>query len=186
LGEPVGVDVGRDQLMVFPLLYWPVTGTQGPLAPAVRDKVNDFMRHGGLILFDTQDQGLGGPDKMRRLAEGLDIPPLTAVTEEHVLTRSFYLLREWPGRTQGAPVYVQDGGDPANDNVSPVIIGANDWAGAWAIDRRGNPQNAVVPGGEQQREMAYRFGVNLVMYALTGSYKADQVHLPAILERLRR
>jgi hypothetical protein len=186
LGEPVGVDVGRDQLMVFPLLYWPVTGGQGALPPAVRDKVNDFMRHGGLILFDTQDGGEGGSDKMRRLAEGLDIPPLTAVTEAHVLTRSFYLLREWPGRGVGAPVYVQDGGDPANDNVSPVIIGANDWAGAWAVDRRGNPMFAVVPGGEQQREMAYRFGVNLVMYALTGSYKADQVHLPAILERLRR
>ena len=79
-----------------------------------------------------------------------------------------------------------EGGDPANDNVSPVVIGANDWAAAWAVDRRGNPLFAVVPGGEQQREMAYRFGVNLVMYALTGSYKADQVHLPAILERLKR
>jgi len=44
----------------------------------------------------------------------------------------------------------------------------------------------VVPGGEGQRELAYRFGVNLVMYALTGSYKADQVHLPAIMERLKR
>ena len=37
-----------------------------------------------------------------------------------------------------------------------------------------------------QREMACRFGVNLVMYALTGNYKADQVHVPAILERLGR
>ncbi|PKU23808.1 DUF4159 domain-containing protein [Telmatospirillum siberiense] len=186
LGEPVGVDIGRDALMVFPLLYWPVTGGQGPLSSAAREKVNDFMRHGGLILFDTQDRGDGGSDKLRRLTSGLDIPALAAVTEEHVLTRSFYLLRDLPGRTEGAPVYAQDGGDPANDNVSPVIIGANDWAGAWAVDRRGTPIHAVVPGGEQQREMAYRFGVNLVMYALTGSYKADQVHLPAILERLKR
>lgn len=186
LGEPIGVDIDRDALMVFPLLYWPVTDVQGPLSATARDRVNDFMRHGGLILFDTQDHGDGGPDKLRRLTAGLDIPALTAVTEEHVLTRSFYLLRELPGRTEGAPVYAQDGGDPANDNVSPVIIGANDWAGAWAVDRRGVPLHAVVPGGEQQREMAYRFGVNLVMYALTGSYKADQVHLPAILERLKR
>ncbi len=186
LGDPVGLDLARDPLMVFPLLYWPVTASQEPLAAAVRDKVNDFMRHGGLILFDTQDHGDAGPDKLRRVTEGLDIPPLAAVTEDHVLTRSFYLLRELPGRTEGAPVYAEDGGDPANDNVSPVIIGANDWAGAWAVDRRGNPLFAVVPGGEQQREMAFRFGVNLVMYALTGSYKADQVHLPAILERLKR
>lgn len=186
LGEPVGVDVDRDVLMVFPLLYWPVTGGRGPLAPPARDKVNDFMRNGGLILFDTQDGGDNGPDRLRALTTGLDIPALTAVTEDHVLTRSFYLLRELPGRTEGAPVFVEDGGDPANDNVSPVIIGSNDWAGAWALDRRGAPLHAVVPGGEQQREMAYRFGVNLVMYALTGSYKADQVHLPAILERLKR
>ena len=36
----------------------------------------------------------------------------------------------------------------------------------------------------RQREMAFRFGVNLVMYVLTGSYKSDQVHVPALLERL--
>ena len=65
-----------------------------------------------------------------------------------------------------------------------MIIGANDWAGAWAVDEGGRPLNAVVPGGERQRELAYRFGVNVVMYALTGNYKADQVHVPAILERL--
>ena len=65
-----------------------------------------------------------------------------------------------------------------------VIIGANDWAGAWAVDSLGRPMAAVVPGGERQREMAYRFGVNWVMYALTGNYKTDQVHVPAIIDRL--
>ena len=71
-----------------------------------------------------------------------------------------------------------------NDGVSTIIIGANDWAGAWAVGPGGAPMLPVVPGGERQREMAYRFGVNLVMYALTGNYKSDQVHVPAILERL--
>ena len=42
----------------------------------------------------------------------------------------------------------------------------------------------LASGGEVQREMAFRAGVNLVMYALTGNYKADQVHIPALLERL--
>jgi hypothetical protein len=192
LGQPMGVDVEQDPLMVFPLLYWPVTATQPPLTPAARDKVNDFMHHGGMILFDTRDagDGLGGGDgageRLRTLTQGLDIPPLAAVTEDHVLTRSFYLLRDLPGRVQGAPVYAEDGNDNVNDGVSPVVIGSNDWASAWAVDRRGAPLHAVTPGGEQQREMAYRFGVNLVMYALTGNYKSDQVHLPAILERLKR
>ena len=60
----------------------------------------------------------------------------------------------------------------------------DDWASAWALDARGHNPFAVVPGGARQRTLAYRFGANLVMYALTGNYKGDQVHVPAILERL--
>jgi hypothetical protein len=186
LGEPMGVDVARDPLMAFPLLYWPVTGEQGPLPAEARAAVNDYMHKGGMIMFDTRDGGQGGTEPLRRLTTGLDIPPLMPVTSDHVLTRTFYLLREMPGRITGAQVFVQQGGDPANDNVSPVVIGGNDYAGAWAIDDRAIAPFAVVPGGEEQRELAYRFGINLVMYALTGSYKSDQVHLPIILERLRR
>ena len=102
------------------------------------------------------------------------------------MTRTFYLLREMPGRVTGATVFAQQGGDPANDGVSPIVIGGNDYAAAWAVDGRSISPFAVVPGGEEQRELAYRFGINLVMYALTGSYKSDQVHLPIILERLKR
>ncbi|HJU19232.1 MAG TPA: DUF4159 domain-containing protein [Stellaceae bacterium] len=81
-------------------------------------------------------------------------------------------------------MWVEPAGDHVNDGVSTVIVGANDWAGAWAIDDEGRAMFPVVPGGEPQREMALRFGINLVMYVLTGNYKADQVHVPAILERL--
>jgi hypothetical protein len=65
------------------------------------------------------------------------------------------------------------------------VVGNADWAAAWAVDESGN-HLAPVSGGDawRQREMAYRFGVNLVMYALTGNYKSDQVHVPALLERL--
>ena len=71
-----------------------------------------------------------------------------------------------------------------NDGVSPVIAGGHHWAAAWAMDGNGQPIFAVVPGGERQREYAFRFGVNLVMYVLTGNYKGDQVHLPIIMNRL--
>ena len=71
-----------------------------------------------------------------------------------------------------------------NDGVAGVVAGAGDWAGAWAVDDNFRPLLPVTPGGERQRELAYRFGVNQVMHVLTGNYKADQVHLPAILERL--
>ena len=103
---------------------------------------------------------------------------------DHVLTKAFYLLGDFPGRWTGGRVWVERRGGRHNDGVSSVIIGANDWSGAWAVDRLGAAMFPVVPQGELQREMAYRFGVNWVMYALTGNYKTDQVHVPAIIERL--
>ena len=68
--------------------------------------------------------------------------------------------------------------------MSGIIIGSNDYAAAWAMDEMGEPLYASVPGTDRQREFALRTGVNIVMYALTGNYKADQVHVPALLERL--
>jgi len=122
------------------------------------------------------------------------VPPLRVVPTDHVLTRAFYLLNEFPGRWAGGKVWVeapkgrQEASAPAlgGDGVSPVIIGGNDWAAAWAIDGQGNAMADVTPGGERQREMAIRFGINVVMYSLTGNYKTDQVHVPALLERLGR
>jgi len=93
-------------------------------------------------------------------------------------------MQDFPGRFAGGTLWIESAEGRVNDGVSSVIIGANDWAGAWAIDEQGRPLFPAVPGGERQREMAFRFGVNLVMYALTGNYKTDQVHVPYILERL--
>jgi hypothetical protein len=190
LADPHGVTPGRDDLSFFPLLYWPVLpDTAQPDAAAVA-ALNGFMRGGGIIVFDTRDEGSGegfSPGSraaLRRLTRDLSIPPLAPVADEHVLRRAFYLLQELPGRFNGGLVWVAREQDRANDSVSPVIIGGHDWAAAWAVDARGNNPYATVPGGARQRTLAYRFGTNLVMYALTGNYKGDQVHVPAILERL--
>ncbi len=185
----LGVNVATDELAFFPLLYWPVTDTQPALSTQAVERLNDYLRFGGTIVFDTRDQGVGGEfgsrvARMQELTAGLDIPELTPVPPEHVLTKAFYLMQDFPGRYAGGEVWVQTTEEHINDGVSSIIIGGNDWAAAWAADGLGQPLFAVVPGGDRQREMAYRFGVNLVMYALTGNYKADQVHVPAILERL--
>ncbi len=190
-GSPIGLDIERDELSFFPLIYWPMTETQHPLSDDARGRINEFLRNGGTILFDTRDQnlsGIGGVGPgtltLRSLVQGLDIPALLEVPAGHVLTKAFYLLHEFPGRWEGGRVFVQKLDERVNDGVSSVIIGANDYAGAWAIDLNGRPMFPVVPGSARQRELAFRFGVNLVMYALTGNYKADQVHVDAILERL--
>ncbi len=190
----MAVDLESDELAFFPLIYWAISPSQPDLSDAARVRLNAFLRNGGTILFDTRDRQFGagsaltgggpGSQRLRRLVDGLDVPALAPVPPEHVLTKAFYLLQDFPGRYGGGDVWVEAQEGRHNDGVSSVIIGAADWAGAWAVDEAGRPRNAVVPGGERQREMAYRFGVNLVMYALTGNYKADQVHVPAILERL--
>jgi hypothetical protein len=70
------------------------------------------------------------------------------------------------------------------DGVSSIIITSNDLAGAWATLPNGQPMLPLDPGEPRQREFAFRAGVNIVMYTLTGNYKADLVHIPALLERL--
>ena len=201
---PQSVDLERDEIAFYPLLYWPVTPEQTTPSPAAYLKLNAYLRAGGMILFDTRDSnvskfGAASPagQALRRLAASLDIPELEPVPEDHVLTRTFYRLQDFPGRHASHDVWVEASPAEAvqaegmpfrnlNDGVSPVVIGGNDWAAAWAVDQRGAPLLPVGRGfaGERQREMAFRFGVNLVMHVLTGNYKSDQVHVPALLERL--
>jgi hypothetical protein len=192
--EPLAVDIERDDLIFFPLLYWPVVADQAPPSSTAVERINRYLETGGTILFDTRDGddqtpgSFGGAalsaQRLRRLVSAIKIPTLVPIPPDHVLTKSFYLLHEFPGRWNAASLWVEPVEDRVNDGVSSVIVGANDWAAAWAVDGQGRPAFAVVPGSEGQREMAMRFGVNLVMYVLTGNYKSDQVHVPAILERL--
>ncbi|MEM6577767.1 MAG: DUF4159 domain-containing protein [Pseudomonadota bacterium] len=202
--EPVGVDLETDELAVYPFLYWPITPDQPIPSDVAYLKLNDYLRTGGMILFDTRDANVSGfgassanGRKLQQLAASLDIPPLEPIPADHVLTRTFYLLQDFPGRHTGRSVWVEAAPPDAeqvegmpfrnlNDNVTPVVIGGNDWASAWAVDDRGNPLFPVGRGfaGERQRELAHRFGVNLVMHVLTGNYKSDQVHVPALLDRL--
>jgi hypothetical protein len=190
LFEPDAVQPGQTDLSLYPLLYWPITADAPELTSAQAAALNDYMSRGGIILIDTRDSGSGAgfapgtEQALRRIARGLIVPPLAPLTGEHVLSRAFYLLSDFPGRFTGDTVWVQRDQDRTNDSVSPVIIGGHDWGAAWAVDNEGNNPFAVIPGGQRQRTLAYRFGVNLVMYALTGNYKGDQVHVPAILQRL--
>jgi hypothetical protein len=185
LAAPVGVDPANDSLLFFPFLYWPLTAQQQPLSDLAAQKLNEYMRGGGTIVFDSRDPATGAPgDLLDHLARVLDFPALVQVPEDHVLNRSYYLLRDIPGRWTGGTVWVERAGERVNDGVSSVVFGNHDWAAAWAMDDAQRPLYMPVPNGERQRELAYRFGINLVMYALTGNYKADQVHLPSILQRL--
>ncbi|MGE0854826.1 MAG: DUF4159 domain-containing protein [Hyphomicrobiaceae bacterium] len=203
-GEPLPVNITDDEIAFFPVLYWPVLDSADPLPEKTLAKIDAYMKKGGMIVFDTRDYGRGTSSgfglsagrttPLQRILGQLDLPRLEPVPEGHVLTKSFYLLRSFPGRWDGGQLWVeadsssQSEGDSRqarrSDGVTSIVITSNDFASAWALDEQGRPIYPVVPGGEAQREMAFRTGINIVMHALTGNYKADQVHVPALLERL--
>ena len=204
-GEPIGLDPARDELAFFPLIYWPVSASATKPSQVALDRINTYMKRGGTVLFDTRDAidappgpggGTQGPGMvaLRSILSSLDIPELEPVPRDHVLTKTFFLLRDFPGRFTNGQLWVEalpaeteeDTERPvrAGDGVSSILITSNDLAGAWAMRPDGQPMLPLVPGEPRQREFAFRAGVNIVMYALTGNYKADQVHIPALLERL--
>ena len=204
-GEPVGLDPSRDELSFFPLIYWPVSTTAPKPNRATLDRIDSYMKRGGTVLFDTRDAvdapvGPGGEMRgpgmvaLRSILSSLDVPELEPLPRDHVLNKTFFLLHDFPGRFTNGQLWVEalpaeNEDDPnrparAGDGVSSIMITSNDLAGAWAMRPDGQAMLPLVPGEPRQREFAFRAGVNIVMYALTGNYKADQVHIPALLERL--
>jgi hypothetical protein len=201
-GPPAGVDIAKDELSFFPLIYWPIDASAPMPSQAAIARIDAYMQQGGTVLFDTRDQfsnGIGAgsaspaTERLRDILANLNVPPLEPVPSDHVLTKSFFILPEFPGRFNGSPLWVEASLDASNtenrpvrtgDGVSPIMITANDFAGAWAVDENGDPMLPTVPPDPMQRVYALRAGVNIMMYMLTGNYKSDQVHVPVLLERL--
>jgi len=205
-GEPIGVDPARDELTFYPLIYWPIVPSAPKPSREALEHIDAYMKRGGTVLFDTRDAveappGTGGETRgpgmvaLRTILSALDLPELEPVPRDHVLTKTFYLLKDFPGRFASGQLWVEataaaNEDEPASrparagDGVSSIIITSNDFAGAWAMRPDGQSMLPIVAGEPRQREFAFRAGVNIVMYTLTGNYKADQVHIPALLERL--
>jgi hypothetical protein len=201
-GDPIGLDPAKDEMAFYPLIYWPIVpGRPLPSDTAIR-RLDAYMKNGGTVIFDTRDANTvtwadaptPATQYLRAMLVTLDIPELEPLPRDHVLTRAFYLLDDLVGRyatgrtwTEILPVEALEGKRRpvrSGDGISPIIITSNDLAAAWAVDEAGQSLHAIVGGTERQREMALRGGINLMMYALTGNYKADQVHVAPLLERL--
>ena len=142
------------------------------------NRVDAYMKQGGTMLFDTRDAVLAPPGpggearspgmvELRSILSSLDIPELEPVPRDHVLTKTFYLLRDFPGRFTNGQTWVEalpreDDDEAAShparggDGVSPIIITSNDLAGAWAIRPDGQPMLPLTPGEPKQREFAFR------------------------------
>ena len=131
-GEPMGLDPARDELTFFPLIYWPVVPGAAKPSQAALDHIDAYMKRGGTVLFDTRDAvdatpGVNGPSStpgmvaLRTILSSLDVPELEPVPRDHVLTKTFFLLRDFPGRFASGQLWVEalpadgeDGSDPAS------------------------------------------------------------------------
>lgn len=189
---PHAVDPEVDALDVYPVLFLSLPDNPEPLSETAVARLNAYMRNGGSLFVDTRRGGeIGSGNSFAGLdtvLAGLDTPPLTPVPPDHVLTRSYYLLQAFQGRYSNRALWIEATGGAdrtarRGDGVSRLFVGDADYLAAWAVDERGRPIYSV-DGGDEQREMSIRFGVNLIIYILTGNYKEDQVHVPALLERL--
>lgn len=204
-GEPVGINPERDELAFYPLIYWPISAdTPNPTAKALA-AADAFMQRGGTILFDTRDALEGGlklsgaganTARLRAMLKNMNVPPLIPAPAENVVARSFYIMPDFPGRYRSSPLWIAASADLGGNNsaggsrsirggdgVSPILITANDFAAAWAGDGKGGFLFPLIPDGEEQRLWSFRGGLNIVMYVLTGNYKADQAHTPELLRR---
>ncbi len=182
--ETASVDATSSKLFDYPFIVWQGENAFAPLPPKAIKNLKQHLQMGGTLLVDASDGSASGGFMRSVVRELARIEPeeqLRRVPSDHVLYRSFYLVDRHGGRVPSRSylegLYIED--------RLAVIITTNDLAGAMARDSFGEWTYDVGAGGETAREMTFRLGINLVMYALCLNYKADQVHIEYILERRR-
>jgi hypothetical protein len=182
--QPVSVKLSDEaELRKYPFLY--LAGDQAFPVPDEADlaRLRRHLAAGGMLLIDGADGGgvASAFDRSVRALTRQLFPkePLEKLPSDHVIYKAFYLLRAPVGRTARVP-YLEA---VTHDGRAAIVYSQNDLGGAWARDEFGQWEHEVYPGGPEQREMAFRLGINLVMYALCLDYKTDQVHVPFILRR---
>jgi len=179
--EAQHLSVDAPELFLRPFLVLAGAGALPPLSPAHAARLRTHLTYGGTLLIDSSEGGPGSPfDQSARAwaAQILPKAPLQNLPRKHVLYKSFYLLDEPSGRARRSP-YLEGA---ELDGRFAIIYSQNDLLGAWARDDLGMWEHEVDP---RRRELAFRLGVNLVMYSMCGDYKDDQVHLPFIRKRRR-
>lgn len=187
------VDAERDELAVYPLIYWPVTPATPMPSDSALAQLERYMDSGGLLIIDTGDgeRQLNGVDtpamaRLREILARMTVPPLEPLPADSILLKSFYRLDQLDGRNDGGTIWVEAAIalEGSTDGVPSLVISGRDWAGAWARDESGRPMRPMSGQAEGRREYTIRTGINLAMVALTGNYKEDQVHVQALLDRL--
>jgi hypothetical protein len=183
--HPTVVRADDPAIVDAPFLYWSGDAELAPLTGAEIRGLRTFLALGGILLVD--DAGAGpegepsafGRSARREIARVVpDGAPIT-LGADHVIFRTFYLLRRAEGRVEG-PAGLEA---IVRGGQAQVIFTEHDLGGALARGASGVWEQPVVPGGDLQREHAIRLAVNIAMYVLCSNYKDDQVHAPFLMRR---
>lgn len=183
---PARREVALKDPALFSSPFLVLAGKQAPppLDEEEHGRLRDYLTSGGFLWLDDSSGLPGGQfDRWVRaaLAKALPDAELKALPADHVLFKTFFLARRPNGRVRSpTPVL---GVEWSGWLVAVYTQG--DVLGAWARDPLGAYLHDCVPGGEAQRQEARKLSLNIVMYALTGNYKADAVHQPFLLEKMR-
>lgn len=194
VAKRTSVEVRRDslefklddpRLFHHPFLYMGGTGGFEPFKKGEIKALRDYLNYGGFLLIDdnstTPNSGFDG--SVRKMINDLfPHTPFQKIGQDHSIFRSFYLINEVAGRVQVNPYL--EGITVKGKTV--IVYSRNDLAGAWSKNKLGHYNFDMIGSGPKQRTQSIRLGVNIIMYSLTLDYKKDLVHLPTILERLRR
>ncbi|HEV8322437.1 MAG TPA: DUF4159 domain-containing protein [Myxococcota bacterium] len=179
-GAPAPIGPEASDLFLHPFLYLRGDRAMKPFPEKARERLRRFLLFGGFLLVDDAEGRSGaGFDAAVRAELHAILPDLAPVRvpRDHTVYKSFFLIDRPAGRV-ATPDYLEM---IEHDDRALVVLSRHDLGGAWARDSI-DYVNACVPGGETQREAAYRLGVNLAMYALCLDYKDDQVHVPFIMK----
>ncbi len=179
---PVSLRPNEKKFFEFPLLYMGGDKAFTRFSRGELARLHKHLIYGGMLLVDSADARPGGgfDQSVRELASALfPKDPLKKLDSKHTIHKSFYLLTKVVGRVATVPFFE---GIELDGRLVFLYV-QNDLAGAWSRDNFGQWEYGVYPGGEKQRELAMRWGINIVMYAQCLDYKADQVHIPYILKR---
>lgn len=164
----------------LPFLYWSGEGSFNAFSESERATMKRYLKAGGFIFVDAVDEAfeLAAKQALKQASFDFVFKP---IPDDHVLYKSFYIIQSHGGRVLRKPalegIFL--------DGRLAVVLSPNDHGAAWLRDDFGRYPYEVIPGGETQREMALRLGVNVLMYVLCLDYKDDQVHIPFILKRRR-
>ncbi len=178
------VSLGDSDLFNYPFLYLAGAESFEPFTDEERRTLRKFLKLGGTLVIDDVSGSETSPfDSQIREELARIIPeiPLTQLPQDHVVFKSFYLLYSPSGRKIETPYL--DGITFTDEDRTAVFYSRNDLGGAWSEDEFGKWEYECIPDGEAQRELAFRMGINMILYALTGNYKKDQIHIPFIKRR---